>query len=183
MRRWLGDDEDQAGGAPPAARSFLGKLWGRIKWVARQPFRAFPRREVERGGQLIRALASGKAGEGRRRLYINADRTIDWEATAFWHGVTVYELERLSQRRRRETARMAYILFGIGWAAFLGWVHQAATLSWTPGRVLALLEFAPFCLIFILCAFQSALQNFRLRTGRMATPWEYLLTDEAFWPR
>jgi hypothetical protein len=48
--------------------------------------------------------------------------------------------------------------------------------------VLPAVEFAPFCLVFFLVAFLSGLENYQLRTRRLATAWEYLNNSGRFWP-
>jgi hypothetical protein len=85
-------------------------------------------------------------------------------------------------RRRRGAAVFAYIAFGLGWLFFAGWIYRLATIPWTGGFVVTAVEFLPFVLVFFLQAFKSALQNFQIRTRRLATPGEYLRTRDAFWP-
>jgi len=45
------------------------------------------------------------------------------------------------------------------------------------------LQFAPFCLVFFLAAFQQAHVNWQLRTGRLGSAGEYLRSADPFWPR
>jgi hypothetical protein len=42
--------------------------------------------------------------------------------------------------------------------------------------------FMPFCAIFFLLAFRSALQNFQARTRTPAKAGQCLATSEPFWP-
>jgi hypothetical protein len=44
------------------------------------------------------------------------------------------------------------------------------------------LEFAPLCVAFFLYAFKTALQNYQVRTRRVATATEYLQTKDSFLP-
>jgi len=169
----------------PPRSSVFGKVWGQTKWIAGGPIRAFPRDEIVENGRLIGTLVEKVRRRPRQggpfRVY--EDRTIDLVATAFLHGIAVGELEELLWRRRRESARAAYLSFGLGWLSFLAWLIRAATTPWTSGHLLPVIEYAPFCVIFFLVAFRSALQNYQIRTRRLATAIEYLQTPDSFWPK
>jgi hypothetical protein len=102
-----------------------------------------------------------------------------WES----HDSTQFRIAELLWRRRRESARTAYLSFGLGWLSFFAWLVRAATTPWTSGHLLPVIEYAPFCVIFFLVAFRSALQNYQIRTRRLATASEYLQTPNSFWPR
>jgi hypothetical protein len=146
--------------------------------------RAFPAEEVVKSGRWIAALF-GWLRWGRTRagqVDVGADRRFDLAATAYRYGASVAQLEAVLAARQRATARFAYLAFGLGWLFFLAWLYRAATMPWTTGHVLPLLEFAPFCLVFFLVAFRAALQNFQIRTRRLARASEYLRTSESFWP-
>jgi hypothetical protein len=170
--------------SPPRSTMF-GKAWGQTKWIAKGPIRAFPKDEIVENGRLIGTLVEKVRRRPRQggpfRVY--EDRTFDLAATAFLHGIAVGELEELLWRRQRESARAAYLSFGLGWLSFLAWLVRAATTPWTSGHLLPVIEYAPFCVIFFLVAFRCALQNYQIRTRRLATASEYLQTPDSFWPR
>lgn len=169
----------------PARSSVLGKAWGQTKWLAGGPIRAFPKQEIVESGRLIGTLIEKvrRRPRGSGPFRVHEDRTFDLAATAFLYGISVGELEELLWRRRRESARAAYLSFGLGWLSFFAWLIRAATMPWTSGHLLPVIEYAPFCVIFFLVAFRSALQNYQIRTRRLATASEYLQTQDSFWPR
>jgi hypothetical protein len=165
-------------------KSLFGRAWGGVKWFGVTPIRAFPKDEVVDGGRLIGTLIGAARQDPRSdtRLRLNEDRSFDLEATAFLHGMSVRQIEAVLRRRQRQTVLAAYISFGFGWAFFITWLIVAAMTSWSSWRIVPVLEFAPFCLFLFLIAFRTALQNYQIRTRRMATAWEYLGTPEDFWP-
>ena len=169
----------------PQRSSVFGKLWGQTKWIAGGPIRAFPRDEIVENGRLIGTLVEKVRRRPRQGgpFRVDKDRTFDLVATAFLHGIAVGELEKLLLRRQRESARAAYLSFGLGWLSFFAWLMRAATTPWTSGHLLPVIEYAPFCAIFFLVAFRSALQNYQIRTRRLATAREYLQTPDSFWPK
>jgi len=157
---------------------------GRIVNVMFTPARSFPGKEVADGGRLIGGLMdSVKRGRRRAdgRFRFHEDGGFDLVASAFLHGISVLELERRLDEKRRQTARIAYVCFALGWVSFGAWLWRAATMPWTVGHILPAVEFAPFCLIFFLAAFQSALRNYQIRMRRAVTVWEYLKAND-FWP-
>lgn len=169
----------------PGKGSFFGRLWRGTKWLAASPFEAFPKDEIAENARLIGALgAARKAGpRANGRFRVHLDRSFDLAATAFLHGVSAPQIETLLRRRQKETARTAYLAFGLGMFCFIGWLLRAWLVPWTGSSLVQALEFLPFCLFFFLMAFKSALENFQLRTRRLATAGEYLWTEEPFWPR
>jgi hypothetical protein len=170
----------------PAARSrsVLGRLWRGVKFVGGGPLSAFGPKEITGGARLIARLADQV--RGRRgmdpRVHVGDGRSLDVEATADACGISVDELEDQLRCRRRETARLAYATFGLGWFLFGLWLYRAAFAVWSVGTIVTAVEFAPFCAVFFLMAFRSALENYQLRTRRLATAMEYLGTPERFWP-
>ena len=147
----------------------------------------------------LASVAGGEVGDGRRfigdvansmrapvaidrRFQLYDDGSFDLNATAFLYGVSVWELEKRLVKRQEEFRRRACLWFSFGWLAFFAWIWRTATLHWTAGHILAAIEFAPFCLIFFLVAFQSALLNYQIRRRRLVSAWHYLQADE-FWPR
>ncbi|MGB5084166.1 MAG: hypothetical protein WBO09_06055 [Methylocystis silviterrae] len=173
--------EDPTVGKRP---SMFGRTWRGVKRLGAPATRAFPKDEVVEGGRaigrLIAAVRQGRPGDPRFRLH--EDRRFDLEATAFLHGLSAHQLEAVLWRRQRQTAVAAYIAFGFGWVFFLLWLFKAATTPWSSWRILPVLEFAPFCVFLFLIAFRSALQNYQIRTRRLATAGEYLDTSGQFWP-
>ncbi|WOJ91797.1 hypothetical protein RZS28_18890 (plasmid) [Methylocapsa polymorpha] len=165
-------------------QSLFRKAWRGTKWFASVPFQAFPHEDIVKTGRMIAGLSDDlrRVRKGDRRFRVNKDWSFDLVATAFLHGVSVAAIEELLVRRRRVTARAAYLAFGFGWLFFLGWLWRAATMQWTLGTAASMLEFAPFCVCFFVAAFWNALQNYQIRTRRLATAWEYLATTGAFWP-
>jgi len=168
----------------PKRVSLLNRAWSGVKWIGSVPGRAFPKPEVVESGRILSGLIGAVRRGARRdtRFRVDEDRRIDLEATAFLHGMKVWQVESLLQRRRRQTALSAYIFFGAGWALFFYWLFEIAITPWASWSIAPVLEFAPFCLFLFLTAFQSGLQNYQLRTRRLATAWEYLTTSERFWP-
>ncbi len=165
-------------------KTFVGKVWRGTVWVASAPLRLFPREEIRKSAALIGSLFETVKRRPERGggLRVQDDRSFDLTATAFYQGISVSQLEALLRRRRRTTARAAYISFALGWLFFGGWAYRLAHMQWSAGFALAALEFAPFCLAFFLFAFKTALQNYQIRTRRIATATEYLQTKESFWP-
>jgi hypothetical protein len=166
-------------------KSLLGRAWSGVKWIGSGPVRAFPGEEVGAGGRfvgsMIEALRKGETGD--RRFCVKEDNCFDLDATAFYRGTTVWQLEKLLKRRQQETARAAYLYFAASWLFFFVWlIRTTTTTPWTSWRIFPVLEFAPFCAFLFLMAFRSALQNYQIRTRRLATAGEYLATQDAFWP-
>jgi hypothetical protein len=96
---------------------------------------------------------------------------------------SVEEVERRLAARRRQTAILAYVTFGIGCISVLAWASVALRVAGAGGRVILLVEFLPFCLLFYLMSFYQALINFQIRVGRAAGWRAYLSTEEGFLPR
>ena len=162
----------------------LGRMWRGVKFVMGGPAAAFGAEEVAQGARLIRRLI----GDIRHRpaaqvpIVLEDGRTIDLDATARSHAITAEELKERLARRRRETARLAYVTFGLGWLVFGIWICRALFTVWSSSAVIAAIEFAPFCCAFFLMSFRAALENYQIRTRRLATAIEYLGTSGSFWP-
>jgi hypothetical protein len=129
---------------------------------------------------LFAAIRGAPHGDTRFRSH--HDRSFDIEATAFLNGLKPWQLDTVLRQRRRQTALAAYIFFGSAWVAFILWCFKLAMTPWTSTSIVPVLEFAPFCLFLFLMSFRSALQNYQIRSRRLATAWEYLNTSEQFWP-
>jgi hypothetical protein len=162
------------------ARRFGGKGWLNLN-----PFVTLPVGEIARNAQLIRGLAGslGRSPVRGRPVHVLPDRRIDLEATAFTHGMSVATLEALIERQQRRSTRAAYLSLTLGCAFSLLWLWRALTGFPTAGYWITMIEFLPFCAVFYLLAFRSALESFQLRTRTLATAWEYLSCSGEFWPR
>jgi len=177
-------DGDRAGSGQAERGSWIGRAWRGVSWIG-IPFRSFPRGEIAAGAQWIGELAGvlWRGGGVDARFRIGEDKVFDIAATAFLHGMSEAQLEAVLWRRRKETARAAYLAFLLGWLSFGACVGRAAMVPWSSGQFLPAIEFVPFCLVFFLLAFKSALLNFQIRMRRLASGLEYLRTSEGFWPR
>jgi hypothetical protein len=180
------DDSNAAGGAKPAGgkQALLRRAWRSAAWIVSAPLRVFPREEIAKSASAI-ATVVGVLKRGPRpgpTVTVIDDRTFDLEATAFRQGLSVSQLEALLRRRRRASARFAYLAFGMGWLCFGAWLYRLTHGEWSAGFLVTAVEFVPFCLVFFLLAFKSGLENYQLRTRRRASVMEYLRTSESFWP-
>ena len=126
-----------------------------------------------------RRSSSGSA-DGR---YRTTDGRFDLPATAFLQGVTASQLQARLAARRRQTAAAAYACWGLGSVFTLILLRTLLVVPWTLPRLMSVLWFVPFCLLFFLAGFYQALLNYQLRTGRLATWRQYLTTGLPFWPR
>jgi hypothetical protein len=174
-----GNKEEKTQRKPGPIRRTAGRL---LNFMI-TPVKSFPGEEVVKGGRLIGGLVESVKRRPRRRggFRFHEDGSFDLVATAFLFGMNVHELEIRLDEKRRQSARNAYLCFGLGWVSFGAWLWRAATMPWTVGHILPAVEFAPFCLIFFLVAFQCGLLNYQIRRRRSASAWDYL-TAEVFWP-
>ena len=158
--------------------SFLGRSFGRAKLALGAP-------EIAEGAgfitHLLRLVRSSPAGD--RRLRVDGEGRVELEATAFLYGMTVEGLLREIAVRRRQTARSAYLSFGVGSIFLLLWLATALHLRMNSARLASAVEFMPFCLLFFLLAFKSAWRNWQLRTHHVGSALAYLTTSEPFLPR
>ena len=166
-------------------RSLFGRVFRGIGWLSAGPVDWMGLRGISRGASFVRDLSITlrPASQRDRRSRTSEDGGFDPQATAFLQGISVFELERRVNMRRRQTARIAYATFALGCIFSTAWVCEALSLSWTAGRVFLAPEFLPFCVLFFLLAFYNALLNFQIRIGRAASWREYLATSGRFWPR
>ncbi len=173
---------------PPEARQsrpVRSWIWRGTKLVLGAPLSAFPLRQVIRNGRQIGSLVSDLRQGPRPPRVVPQHREgkLDKAATAFVCELSEAELDKLLGLRRRQTARMAYFAFGLGWIAVAAWLLRLLDLDWTGQRLMAALQFAPFCLAFFLTAFKQAHVNWQLRTGLLGSVGDYLRSAEPFWPR
>jgi hypothetical protein len=165
-------------------RSFFGRVFSVIGWWSAGAIDWAGVRHLWRGASLIRDLSARLSNGSPRdpRFRIGEDREFDLEATAFLHGVSVFDLQKRLAERRRQTARIAYVTFALGWLSLTAWMCAAFVSPWTMARTAVTLEFLPFGVLFFLVAFYNALVNFQIRIGRLAGWREYLASNERFWP-
>jgi hypothetical protein len=102
---------------------------------------------------------------------------------AFLHGQGRRTFEGTLEKRRRSTARNAWIFFGLGVMFFVAWLYRLVTMTWTVNATLTALQFTPACAVFFLLAFRFALENYQIRQGRKVSVLEFLQTADGFWPR
>ena len=98
-------------------RSPLRRLFRGIGWLSAGPVDWTGRRGISRGAYFIRDLVAALRFGSRPdpRFRTSEDGGFDVEATAFLHGISVFELQRRLAVRRRQTARIAYAT--LPWAA------------------------------------------------------------------
>lgn len=170
---------------PGRRRTKRGFIWRGTKMVLGAPIAALSLGQIIQNGRLIRGLISDlKRGPlPLRAVPVDLHGKLDFAATAVAYELSERELEARLARRRGQTATMAYLAFALG-CTFIGlWFWRLLELDGTGLRLLAGLQFAPFCLVFFLAAFQQAHVNWQLRTGRLGSAGEYLRSAGPFWPR
>ena len=162
-----------------------GWIWRGTKLVLGAPLSAFPLAQIIRNGRQIGSLASDLRQGPRSPQSVpqHRDGKLDKAATANAFGLSEAELEKRLALRRRQTARMAYFAFGLGWMSVAAWLLRLLHLDWMGQRLMAALQFAPFSLAFFLTAFKQAHVNWQIRTGQLGSAGDYLRSAELFWPR
>lgn len=164
------------------------KLFQAARTVSRQfwfrPREALSLAEIRHNGTIIRNLSSmvRRGPAEPPKIYVDEAQHLDLGATADSHGIDEAALRARIAQRRRQTAGMAYLTFGIAWLIVAWWFWQAWTTQWTAGHVIVGLEFIPFAGFFFLLAFKHAWQNWQLRCGQLGSAMDYLTTTEPFWP-
>lgn len=170
----------------PRRRSILGSVWRGTRATVATPFLAFPASQIIENARLIRALARQIGNRDRRpepQVFLDDDGRLDELATSFRLGLTTEQLRVRLAARRRQTASWAYASFGLGCVFLALWTLRSLAWEFHGSRVLAALEFTPFCVIFFIVAFKYAHQNWQLRTGRLGSAGDYLRSPEPFLPR
>ena len=168
----------------PRRRSILGSVWRGAKTTARAPFAAFPGRQITENARLISFLY-GRVRVGRppeARVFRAEDGSIDIAATSFTLGLSTDRLHARMAQRRRQTARLAYMSFGLGVVFFVMGLYRAWAWDFEGSRMLAAIQFIPFCAVFFLVAFKNAHANWQLRTFYLGSASEYIHSSEPFWP-
>jgi len=180
-------DADERRHAPPVPkrRSWFGRAFGGVRWLAAAPGEWLGVRVLSRGASFISWLAGpARAAPARdRRFKVEADGEFDLRASAFSYGMSVHALEERLRARRRQTALLAYALFGLALLFLLAWARATLSAPLSASRLMLAFEFLPFGLLFFLMAFYQALVNFQIRVRRTVGWCEYLTTDEKFLPR
>ncbi len=176
------DDRPAEARQPRSPRSWI---WRGTKLVLGAPLSAFPLGQIIRNGRQIGSLVSDlrQGSEPPRAVPRHRDGKLDKATTAIAYGLSEAELDKRLALRRRQTARMAYFAFGLGWIAVAAWLLRLLHLDWAGQRLMAALQFAPFCLAFFLTAFKQAHVNWQVRTGLLGSAGDYLRSAEPFWPR
>lgn len=176
---------DSPEGAGRLRRSWFRRTLHGVAWLSAAPADWMGWRTISGGATLVgRLYAAVRAGQGRdRRFKTGESRAFDLAGTAFAYGISIEDLDRRLAVRRRQTATLAYAMFGLACMFVLAWVCVALRVVSDGGRVALLLQFLPFCALFYLMSFYQALLNFQIRTGRAAGWREYLSTEEGFLPQ
>lgn len=180
-----GPPRHDAGNSTPRRRSRFRRALGGVGWLFQSPAEWLGWRSISEGAGAVGRLYRGtRASQKRdRRFKTQENYTFDLVGTAFTYGISTEELERRLAVRRRQTALLSYVLFLMACAFVLAWVWVALRTVSGGGRVVLLLQFLPFCVLFYLMSFYKALINFQIRTGRTANWREYLTTEDGFLPR
>ena len=143
------------------SRSPRSWIWRGTKLVLGAPLSAFPLGQIIRNGRQIGSLVSNLHQGPRPPRAVPQHRVgkLDKAATAFFYELSDAELDKRLALRRRQTARMAYFASGLGWVSVAAWLLRLLNLDWAGQRLMAALQFAPFCLAFFLTAFKQAHVN------------------------
>ena len=139
----------------------------------------------ERYDALRRDLEQLRSRDDGRPSKVRLDKTgaFDLDAMAFLHGQARPRFEDTLARRRRSTARYAWIFLGLGAMFFVGWLYRLATMTWTVNATLTALQFTPACAVFFLLAILFGLENYQIRLGRRVSVREFFSAPSGFWPR
>jgi hypothetical protein len=191
-------------GQPPRRRY---GLLSPFVWAGRSIVRPLAIPEIRAQAETIRGLhgvlRSRGAGSGpalvldaecrfdlqasAEALRLQAAEALDAGRIAMEHyaqlgGVRAEELAVLLRRRRVETARATWLNLALAFFFLLLW---AWSLQSAPGGftgLLLLLSGLGVCLLFLARAVVEARTNWQIRTGRMGSLREFLLTDETWLP-
>lgn len=176
---------DSGPAEPPRRRSAVRKVVGGIGWLFGGPRDWAAVGSIRRGFSLIGDLARHARHEpsARGRVFVRDDRRLDLEATAFSHGISAATLRARLEVRRRETARLAYVMFGLGVLCLAFWLHAASRAPLRSARLMLAVDFLPFCALFFLCALYQALLNYQIRSGRRVGWRAYLMAEDGILPR
>ena len=142
-----------AGRPTPCKRQrlrFLRQSTEGARWLFASPAEWFGLKTIRSNaasiGQTYDQIRAPRARD--RRFKTNGDRGFDMVSTAFAYGISVEELERRLAARRRQSAFLAYVLFGLGCALGLAWAWVALRTATGGGRAILLIQFLPFLDLF-----------------------------------
>ena len=184
-----GETDERESGQDRAVQRQRFKLLRRsargVGWFLASPAEWFGIKSIRAGASSISQTYDDirKPRSRDRRFKTQDNRVFDMVGTAFAYGITIEELERRFAARRRQTALLAYGLFGLGCILVLAWVSVAVRTVSDGGRTVLLLQFLPFLALFYLLSFYQALLNFQIRMGRAASWLEYIFAEKEFLPR
>ena len=116
------------------------------------------------------------------RFRFRPNGEFDVEATAFFVGVTVAEVERRFAARQRQTAYTAYVCVGLAVVSCVGWIGRVFSINPDGGAMMQIVYAFGFGVICVLAAFYQSLVNYQLRSRRAVGWREYLLAERGFWP-
>lgn len=96
--------------------------------------------------------------------------------------VQATELVALLQRRRIETARAARLNLALAVLFILAWVWKVCSAPVGVSGLLFLVAGLGLCLMFLSRAVLEAQTNWQIRTGRMGSLREFLISDDGWIP-
>ena len=165
-------------------RGVFRSIWRGTWTVIRVPFSTFPIGAIRDNARLIGALVERlrRPADPEPRLFKTEDGRIDLQATSFMLGLSAYAMHDRIAHRRRQTTRLAYLSFGLGWVFVALWIWRGLVSGLGGLHLLGAVQFIPFCAIFFLVAFKNAHANWQLRTGQLGSAGDYLRSPEPFWP-
>lgn len=177
--------QDDSSSRPVRRRGLVWRSLRGMRWLLAGPIDWAGARRIRGGASFISGLvAAVRAGQAPDpRLRTAEDGIFDRTATSFMMGISIQEYDRRMALRRRQTARLAYISFGLGFLVLVGLLRLALAVPLTAGRIFPVLEGIPLCALFILYGFYNALLNFQIRTCRRVSWRGYLLSPEPLLPR
>ena len=159
------------------------RLLRRLGQAALSPLPSLKLRE--RCVALRRDLEQLRSRDDGRTSKVRLDETgaFDLDAMAFLHGQGRRRFGDTLARRRRSTARYAWIFLGLGAMFFVAWLYRLATMTWTVNATVTALQFTPACAVFFLLALLFGLENYQIRLGRKVSVREFFSAPSGFWPR
>lgn len=166
----------------PPRSSFFGSIWRGTRVTARAPFTTFPADQILENARLIRTLAGRLIASPQPKVFTTEASRIDLADTSFGFEVSSDLMRPGIAAQRRQTARLAYASFGLGWVFVVLWIWRGLNSGLGGPHLLGAIQFLPFCAIFFLVAFKNAQVNWQLRTGQLGSAGDYLRSSELFWP-
>ncbi len=145
-----------------------------------------PVKDIREGGAVIwELIARLRAGKAKRRRQIRFDETghFDIAAMAFDAACAPAEIERRLKNRQAQTRHwtLGYLVMGSGLLIF--WAAEGTLFSWWSVSLLQSLLFLAVVGCIFLLAFYQALVNWQIRSRRLGSVRELLLTNDSWWPK